>query len=263
MYLDMTFNEALDKILENDVFLEAAADKDLAAYFDILRGKGDSDFKLDDVQYEDRVKFFITTIQEFVTSQNVEKLKVTLGSVYYTYLAGLYNLDTITLDNSFKYDEPDDLNVPVETAELGHIKNVVMDDYHHYEGVLNYAVCDNLFIKNMEDAAPRVTGTTRKWQSITIDTKLERIRLNATQKVIYTENALYPDSHNILLMTFPILEADENGIEEIYLPNVPNIQIPKWLCVSYPNVTIYKTKGQKVSIYSNYRDWCKEHIKSI
>lgn len=259
--MSLTLDEALDKLLSEDEVLEIFADKDLGGYFELLCGKVIKDFTLDDVQFDDRPQFFVSTIQEIVTPQNIEQLKSMLGSVTYVYLSGLYNADTVILDSSFKYDYPFNIDPYLEVLNKGHITNMIMDAYEYYTQMLNYCVCENLTISNMKDADITVSGGSRTWDSITIDTPLESLRFDAAKKVIYTKNSLIQLSDNSL--SLPQLKDPELKVEAIYLPNVPNIRLPRWLCNGDYEGIIYKTKGQKVGIYSMYKDWCKEHIKSI
>lgn len=257
----LKFEEALDLLMDSDEFLSAAEDKDLKAYIGILQGKVIKNFSVNDVDFDDRPKFFITTVQEIVTPQNLEQCKQTLGSVYYIYLSGLFNKDTALLDSSFKYDIPDDADVNIELAEKGHINNIIVDNYDHYVSMLHYCTCDNLTLSNLNYEDLNVRGGSQAWKSITIDAPLERLGFNRADKVIYTKNSLLQNDDGS--STIPVIAADVGWPKEIYLPNVPNIRLPRWLVNGDFDVTIYKAKGQKIGIYSMYKDWCKKHIKSI
>lgn len=265
----MTKKGALDLLLSTERFLDVLEDQDILNYLKTMGGYTINGFSLEDVEYKDQIPLVLSTLEEIVTPQNIEEYKYFIGPAYYIYLAGQYKLDDIYLGD-FAAKEVhikgqqlgEDILPPCPTTNIGNIKNVHLQnentDYRYMSyspTISDYAVCDNLIVECADPCCGDSLYNTN-WKTLSINSPLtypKNFVVKSAQKLIYGPAAPADALPQIRI----------GSVEEIYLPNVNGVLVPKWIPAEFPDSVVYKAKGQKVQIFARYRDWYKSHIKSI
>lgn len=258
-FIDKLLEECEDQIENKDI-------KGILDWFSKMKESNDTHVVITDAS-----NVFINLFINILSFSELEQNKDIFGPYFYMLLAYHMNLSDIIINFPNSDDKYSSLSnwisegvydsrtnftfnsITFETANLSHYLSCsCLDCYVNITKKSPFPILylDRIDCKNLDIESFNVGYG---------DEYNEYIKARSIENIIYEDSCVVQNTVPKIIFTdnVPI------NLKSIVLPNVDGIQIPRWMCNLDDNLTIYKAKNQKVSIYSSNKEWLKNHVKYI
>lgn len=257
--VDKLFDECEDQIGDTNV-------KGLLDWFEVIVTS--PDISVDTKALSD---VFITLFTNILSSSELEQNKNIFGPYFYVLLAYHMHLSDIILNFPDKFYYPS-LTYWINKGITGNLTFNTITIETINSSIYPLCSCVNCYV----DIPKRNSSSILCLDQIeckNLDIKSFNVGDDGFIRVCSVENITYENScttqiklRKTIVYTIPKIDFHDNSrykIKSIILPNIEILQIPRWMHNINDDLTIYKSKGQKVSVYSVNKEWLLNHIKSI
>lgn len=236
-FIDQLFDECPDEIDSGDV-------PAIMKYLDKHR---------EDVDRRDLEQIFFSLFTKILDKRDIEEYRYSFGLHLYLGLCMKSGISDIIVDSGFENGD---------RYRLGSNNWLFGNELENYKfnkiilkiETLTDCSCKELVIEDIQGRNLHLYGVTA--DVVIINTSVSSITMESCSGIIFEENV-----EN--LMEKVTLDHPDN-LKKIVLPSIEGCQIPKWMfTINKKDLIIYKELGQKIRIYSIYKEWAKEHVKSI
>ena len=239
-FIDKLFEECEDALIDGDIDV-------VLDYFEKHYLEAGPDFE----------KIFINVISNIMDKSDLEKYKQKFGYFLYMYLASHFGIQDIYIP---EFKEKYKFNSHYWHDKDFKFKTVTLED--RVSSASDFE-CEELIV-NGNGEKGRTLSLSCKATTITYNTYVESTRIDWCKNIYFDEKAVaYEGGVPIVMRDFNC--NDSSAVEKVILPPVDGVQIPRWMCskLNKDKTMIYKQVGQKISIFSVYKEWLKEHVKSV
>ena len=249
-FIDNLFEDCEDALIDGDVHV-------ILDYFEKHYRELGNDFET----------VFVKVITSIIDKSDLEKYKQEFGYFLYLYLANFFGIEDVYISDfkplylwrfnsrnwkNWGYKKP--FSFKKVTIEYSADRPSFSSD--------ELLECDELIItgNNIKGQALDINW---KANTITFNTYVKNVNIDSCNNICFDENSvIYVDKIPVLIGDF--ITRNPTDVKTVILPQVDGVQVPRWMCSKLnKDITIYKQVGQKISIFSIYRDWLKEHVKSV
>lgn len=247
-FIDKLFEDCEDALLDGDVDV-------ILDYFEKHYRELGDDFEA----------VFVKVITSILDKSDLEKYKQKFGYFLYLYLANFFGIEDVYISyfkSTWRFNS-------YNWKNWGHTKPFTFKTVTIEYTPQNSSFDSNLLLECDELI---ITGNNIKGESLNINWKANTITFNTYVKYVDIDscNNIFFDENSVIYVDkIPVLIRDFTthnpaNVKTVTLPQVDEVQVPRWMCSKLnKDITIYKQVGQKISIFSIYRDWLKEHVKSV
>ena len=253
-FIDKLFEDYEDALIEGDIDV-------ILDYFEKHYRELGPDFE----------PVFVKVITNIMDKSDLEKYKQKFGYFLYLYLANFFGIEDVYI-SGFKLDRISDkwrFN-SLQWRDWGYERPFTFKTVTIEYTPQNLSFACDLLLKCDEVI---VTGNNIKGQdlrlswdvtTITFKTYVNTVNIKSCNNICFDDNSVTYEN-NIPVLTKDFTVRNSTDVTTIMLPEVDRVQVPRWMCSRLNNdkLTIYKQPGQKINIFSVYKDWLKEHVKSI
>lgn len=249
-FIDKLFEDCEDALIDGDVHA-------ILDYFEKHYRELGSDFE----------SVFVKVITSIIDKSDLEKYKQEFGYFLYLYLANFFGIEDIYIPDfkplyfwrfnsrSWKkwgHEKP--FSFKKVTIEYSNSRPSFSSD--------ELLECDELIIEG-NNIKGEYLDVNWKANTITFNTYIKNASIDSCNNICFEENSvIYEDKIPVLTKDF--ITRNPADVKTVILPEVDGVQVPRWMCSKLnKDITIYKQVGQKINIFSIYRDWLKEHVKSV
>lgn len=249
-FIDKLFEDCEDALLDGDIDV-------ILDYFEKHYRELGTDFEA----------VFVKVITSIIDKSDLEKYKQKFGYFLYLYLANFFGIEDIYIPDfkplyfwrfnsrnwkNWGHEKP--FSFKKVTIEYSTSRPSFSSD--------ELLECDELIIDGNNTKGDYLDV---RWKANTIifNTYVKNVNINSCNNICFEENSvIYEDKIPVLIKDFTT--RNPANVKTVILPEVDGVQVPRWMCSKLnKDITIYKQVGQKINIFSVYRDWLKEHVKSV
>lgn len=249
-FIDKLFEDCEDALIDGDVPV-------ILDYFEKYYREVGTDFEV----------VFLKVITSIIDKSDLEKYKQEFGYFLYLYLANFFGVEDVYIPDfkplylwrfnsrqwkSWGHEKP--FSFKKVTIEYSTSRPSFSSD--------ELLECDELIIDGNNTKGDYL-DVSWKANTITFNTYVKKVDINSCNNIIFDKNSvIYVDKIPVLMPDFST--GNPANVKTVILPEVDGVQVPRWMCSKLnKDITIYKQVGQKISIFSIYKDWLKEHVKSV
>ena len=249
-FIDKLFEDCEDALLDGDIDV-------ILDYFEKHYRELGSDFEA----------VFVKVITSIIDKSDLEKYKQKFGYFLYLYLANFFGIEDIHIPDFkplylWRFNSRNWKNWGHEKPFS--FKKVTIEYSNSRPSFSSNELleCDELIIDGNNTKGDYL-DVSWKANTITFNTYVKNVNINSCSNICFEENSvIYEDKIPVLVKDFTTRNPAE--VKTVILPEVDGVQVPRWMCSKLnKDITIYKQVGQKINIFSIYKDWLKEHVKSV